>query len=412
MAKFTLVFILLFISPGLANALTSEYFQPGAYPIVVEFGFEYLHPSFESIDHVVVQNPQTSSQVAPVIGTVNQTYPDVFAQTIKAKVLLQEKKKAELTVQTFLPLNSLMQMDSGNTYLPEYVLYRAGGQRPRVSVMGEMNLSDAFRMGLGLDLGFGVTSEAAVFLQSGAGKYSNQRISAVVKPKMIPMGVWEYEGYRFLVKAENKVSFSLNTSAGANVFPPLSASFDIGYSTNSALFFDPWTFDLSRRYDLSLAGLSTWAIGLGVSYQLWSGFESRAAVINNISGTFSNGLTPSFKACNLVVPRAAIEKAIGMQHWELGYEFKDSIFKDTPSGNGNYLDPPKHSFDLGVIFPSTSGWELGVKLLVSRLVPQSVVKSDSTEIGAPGYRASGWLYGGNVSLTVPFEAKKYELTKN
>jgi len=407
MAKLSLVlFFLIIYFPLSANAMISDYFQTGSYPIVVEFGFEYLHPSFGSIDNVVIRNPQTSSDVAPVVGGVSQVYPDVFAQTIKAKILLDEVKKADLTLQTFLPLNALAQMDSGNTYLPEYVLYRTEKQRPRVSAMGEMNLSDSFRVGLGLDLGFGVTSEATIFLQSGAGKYSNQRISATVKPRIIPIGEFEYDDYLFLIKAENKVNFSLNTSAGASVFPPLSASFDISYSTNSALFFDPWTFDLSRRYRLSSVGMDTWAVDLGISYQLWSRFQSRAAVINDVSGTFTNGLAPSFTPRNLLVPRISIEKNFGMQRWELGYEFKDSIFKDTPSANGNYLDPPRHSFSLAALFPLSSGWEWGASLQVSRLTPQSVVKSDVTEIGAPGYQASGWLYGGNLNLTIPFEVSK------
>jgi hypothetical protein len=382
--------------------MTSEYFNSTKYPIVIEFGFEYLHPVFETINNVVIRNSQTSSTAGTVNGGVSQIYPDVFAQTIKAEVLLNEEKSAKLKFQTFLPLNSLTQMDSGNTYLPEYVLYRTEKQRPRVSLVGEMDVSEKLRVGLGLDLGFGITSEATVFLQSGAGKYSNQRISASVKPRVIPMGSLEYEGFYFLVKGENKVSFSLNTSAGASVFPPLNASFDISYSTNSALFYDPWTFDLSKKLEVS----DSFKLGLGCSYQLWTGYEPRAAVINNISGTFSNGLSPSFKAANLFVPRISFEKDFAQERWELSYEYKDSIFKDTPSNNGNYLDPPRHSFGLSAFFPVSTGWELGASLQVARLAPQTVVKKEITEIGAPGYQASGWLYGGNLSLTVPFEAKK------
>jgi hypothetical protein len=414
MAKFFLISSLLFSFSSIsAQAITSEYFNSTKHPLVVEFGFEYLHPTFGSIDNVVIRNPQTSSEAATVLGAVNQTYPDVFAQTLKAKILLDEEKNAELTVQSFLPLNALTQVDTGNTYLPEYVLYRTEKQRPRLSILGEMNISDRFKVGAGLDLGFGVTTEATVFLQSGDGKYSNQRISASVKPRIIPMVVLVYEQYRFLIKGENKVAFTLNASAGANVFPPLNASFDITYAATSALFYDPWIFDLSRRYQLAAIGLNTWSVGIGLSYQLWTGYEQRAAVIKNISGTFSNGLSPAFKARNLLVPRVAIEKSFTRQRWELGYEFKDSIFINTPSSNGNYLDPPRHSFSLGAIFSFSSGWELGTSLLVSRLVPQSVVKLDSTEIGAPGYQASGWLYGGNINLTIPLRgAEKNEFTKN
>lgn len=403
MAKRSLVFAFLAVLPFSAQALTSNYFSTNAHPLVMEIGFDYLHPTFGVISGVVVQNSATSNVSTPTVGGVNQTYPDVFAQTLGVKFLMDEEKKMGLTFQSYLPLNSLTQMDSGNTYLPEYALYRCEKQRPRVSVMLEENLSESWRAGLGIDLGFGVTSEATVFMQSGDGKYSNQRISASVKPKIVPMGILEYDGYRLMVKAENKVKFTLNAAAGASVFPPLNASFDVTYASNSALFFDPWTFDLSRRYQVS----DTWILGLGVSYQLWSGYETRAAVIRDISGTFSNGQDPARKTTNLLVPRIAIEKKFGERRYELGYEFKDSIFKTTPySGNGNYLDPPRHSFTLGAIFPFASGWELGTSVQVTRLTPQSVVKLNSTEIGAPGYEASGWLYGGKLSLTVPFEGSK------
>jgi hypothetical protein len=406
MAKFSLIYALftLFFSTS-ATALTSDYFSSKSNPFVVDFGFEYLHPQFGNIENVVIRNYKTGGIATPVSGSVDQVYPDVFAQTLNGQFLLSEESKATLIVKSFLPLNSLAQMDTGNTNLPEYVLYRAENQRPRMMAMGEMNLSDSWRAGLGFDLGFGVSAEATIYLQSGAGKYSSQRISASIRPKFIPLALIEHEGYRLLVKGENKIDFAFKTNAGASVFSTLSAGFDVSYSTNSALFFDPWTFELSKQYGLSAVGLDTWNLGLGISYQLWTGYQARAAVIEDVSGTFSNGLAPAFKTRNLLVPRVSLEKRFQSSRWELGYQFKDSIFNSTPSGNGNYLDPPRHTGVIGAIFPISSGWEFGANLQVARLTPQSVVKSDATDIGGPGYEALGWLYGGSVNLIVPFSKK-------
>ena len=413
MAKFSLIyalFALCTLSPFASSfAMTSEWMDSRhAHSVVVDFGIEYAHPSFSPIRDVVIRNPRTTGDAAPVSGTVDQSYPDVFAQTLNAQFLLNSDSNAILQLRSFLPLNSFAQMDTGNTDLPEFVLYRAENQRPRISLLAELDVIRDLRFGLGFDLGFGVTSEATVFLQSGDGKSSSQRISATVKPKFIPIATMDWAGYRLMVKGENRVDFSFRTDSGASIFPPLNASFDVTYLSNSALYYDPWMFDISKVFDLSTLALDTWSVQLGLSFQLWSGFVSRSAVIESVSGTFSNGIGPEFKARNLLVPRIGIEKGFTSSRWSLDYAFKDSIFAQTPSGVGNYLDPPRHTASVGAVFPLRSGWEWGTSLQVARLGPQSVVKSNATEIGAPGYVASGWLYGGNIHVTIPLMKKEQD----
>ena len=405
MAKLALTFLLLMAMRDSSFAMTSSYFESNSTPIVLGFGFQYLHPEFQPIENVIIRNNKTTSDPAPVSGKVEQNYPDVFAQILDLKVRVHERTNATIRFHSFFPLNSFAQMDTGNTYLPEYVLYRVENQRPRLSTIAEFDIVENMRAGFGIDLGFGVTSEANVFLQSGAGKVSNQRVSATVKPRVVPILSFEVNDYLFVVRGENKVSFSLNSAAGASVFPPLSASFDVTYQSNSALYYDPWKFDLSRRHSLSLLGLESWHLGWGASYQLWSGYEARAAVISGISGTFSNGQAPQFKTRTLLVPRVSLEKRFERARWELEYQFKDSIFTDTPSGSGNYLDPPRHTAVLSAMLPLGEGMEWGASIQVARLSSQSVLKSDTTEIGAPGYTASGWLYGGSLNVTVPFQTK-------
>ncbi len=384
-------------------------------PITAEFGFEYLHPDFAPINNVVVENPQTSTVSTPQYGNVVNTYPDVFAQTIKAQLLLDSKRKWTVTVKTFLPLNSLAQLDSGNTYQPEFVLYRAEMQRPRLSLLSGINLTDDWRVGLGAAIGFSIETQATVFLQSGTGRYSDQRIAAKLKPVIAPVGSVAFKDYTFTVKAENKSTFDLSTNAGARVFGSVGAGVNFAYATESTAYFEPWSFELNGKNRLS----DSWNVLWGLSYELWSRYQARAAVIQSTvptscpdnAGTctpvFNAGLTPAFQGRDLWVPELGFERLFGDIRIQLSYRYKDSIFKDVPTLNGNYLDPPRHDFKYTAIIPTISGLLWNFSIQVSRLVPQTVIKSNSGEIGATpdgsGYVASGWLYGGGLSLTIPLK---------
>lgn len=416
-AFFLGLFTLLFTGAADATILSGELYSPSSlhslmkeeFPITIEVGFEYLHPEIPSIRNVVVENPKTSTVTSPKYGNVENSYPDVFAQTIKAQAMIDQASKWTVSLKTYLPLNSLAQMDTGYMYQPEFVLYRAEAQRPRVLLATGLNLSDDWRVGVAADVGFSVSAQATVFLQSGAGTYSDQRLTAKLKPNVVPQLSLQYQSYTFTVRGENKANFDLGTSAGARVFGSVNAGINYSYTAESAMYFQPWEFELSGK-----TALNDWMkLKWGASYQLWNGYQTRAALIQNeiqnncsdpsCTGTFSPSQAPSYKARNLIVPEAGLEFQSGNNRYEIGYRYKDSIFKDLPTQNGNYLDPPRHDVLAGVTFPTKAGWEWSLRAQVSRLVSQNVVKSDTNEIGAPGYTASGWMYGGGASVAIPFK---------
>ena len=376
------------------------------HPIAVEIGVEYLHPSLPDISNIVVENSSTSTTLSPgqtKTGTVNGNYPDTIAQTLKVQALLDAKTEFTVGVKTFLPLDGLSQIDTGNIYQPEFALYRSEGQRPRVLLSSGIDLGPDWRMAAAADVGFSVNAEANVFLQSGNGSVSDQRISAKIKPSLLPQLSLQFlQDYSLTARAENKSELQLSTTAGAQIYSGL-ASVDFSYTTQSALFYEPWEFEFNGKNKLT----SDVTVKYGVSYQLWSGYEPRAAVIQsaipvscpagagNCTPQFSSGVEPSFKARNIFVPEAAFDFALGRgDTLEVGYRFKDSIFEGLPTGTGNYLDPPRHDGIVQFTHLTEKGWTWNIHGQLSRLTTQNVVKSDPTEIGGPGYSASGWLYGG------------------
>lgn len=398
----------------LANPTSIHHLLNPEHIITVEAGIEYSHSAIPDISNVIVENSKTSTALAAnqsKVGTVNGNYPDIFAQTLKIQVLLDPASDFTLAAKTFLPLNGLTQLDTGNIYQPEYALYRTEGQRPRVLLTSGIDLNPDFRVGLGLDVGFSVTADADVFLQSGSGTVSDQRVSSKVKPSLLPQASIAYQNYSITARAENKAELDLSTNAGARIFSGVSAGVDFSYTTQSALFYQPWQFEFNGKNKVA----DDLALKYGLSYELWSGYQAHAAVIQsavpincpsgaaNCEPQFSSGLTPSFKARNIFIPEVAFDWSLGRDTLEFGYRFKDSIFKGLPTGNGNYLDPPRHDLVLGFTHPTEKGWEWNIHGQVSKLTSQTVVKSDPTDIGGPGYQASGWIYGGGFSVAIPFK---------
>jgi hypothetical protein len=401
-------------------------------PFVVELGFNYSHPDLPDVSNVVVENEQTSNTTTGSrTGNVASDYPDTFAQTLKVQALLDAAQRWTVALKTYLPLNSLSQMDSGYIYQPEFVLYRAEKQRPRILLTSAADVNPDLRFGLGLDIGFSVEAQANIYLQSGttssgAPTYSDQRITAKVKPTFIPQAAIEFHHIAFTVRGENKVKFDLSANASARVFSTSSAGVDFSYLSSSAAYYQPWELEISGKQEFTDSFDVKWS----ASYQLWSGYQARAATITpapntcpvgqaDCAGTFSPSAAPDSQGRNILVPEVVFEffvprtvaaddptqKPIELPktRLQLGYRYKASIFKGLPTGNGNYLDPPRHDLLLSALFNLKNGWQWSINTQVSRLTSQTVVKSDPNAIGGPGYTVAGWTYGGGVNLTVPFK---------
>jgi hypothetical protein len=395
--------------PGSVHRMLDRALMEGKKPrYTVELGFEYLHTSLKPFEGIVLENATTSSNASTVTGNLDSEYPDVFAQMLKIQILWDEESRWVSTVKSYLPLNAIAQIDTGYIYLPEYVLYRAEMQRPRIQVGLGRDFGRDWRLGLGVDVGFQVTTTANVFLQNGSGKLSDQRISARLKPSFVPQMSVQYQNTEFVIRSENKIPFELQTNAGARVFSG-GAGVDFSYRSQSAIYFDPWSFELRT----ALQVLEATTIRPGVAYQLWSRYQARAATIagditNNCNGNagcstvFAPTGSPEFAARNLLVPELSIDQQLGDHHIDFGYRFKDSIFSGLPTGAGNYLDPPRHDLWLGLRWITSRGWEIGVNLQGSFLMTQTVVKSDPSQMGGPSYQAGGTLIGGGVRLAVPF----------
>jgi hypothetical protein len=411
---------------GIGSTATTVHHQLNPdQPFVAEFGIHFMRTSFPKMTDVVVENPQTSTQATAQYGTIQPETPDILVQTLFLQTYLREIDRFTVALKSSLPLNGLAVLDTGSIYRPEYVLYRQTKQRPEVTLFSGIDLAKDFRIGLGVDVGFSVTAQADVFLQAGSNQYSDQRIVAKMKPFFVPIAAVELSDWTASVRGENRSKLDLNASAGARVFGTVAAGINFDYLSSSTLYYQPWAFEISHVWQLSPNVVLRPSLG----YELWTGFQSPAAVIvnsvpNNCNGqpgctaTFSPGAQPEYRARNIWVP--AVGVAFGQienGQFRLGYRYKFSIFESTPTGIGNYLDPPRHDGLIGYRFALQSGIELGYFIQGSRLVSQTVVKSNSTEIGATsptsrGYQAGGWWYGAGLEVSIPFSLNRNSASAN
>lgn len=255
------------------------------------------------------------------------------------------------------------------------------------------------------------------------------RFTASMKPKAAPyFGAylsppsWENQwsfGTVVRLPLENPNTMRLN--AAARAIGDL-AALDFQYAASSALFYDPLTVEIGTSFKL----FHFWRTAIQVDYQAWGQFKKPAMKIenpslescgeaNNCGLNISPSQNPDFSTQNIFIPRVAQSFQWGITHFRLGYGYKPSIFSELPEEAGNYLDPPKHMYSGGVGFDlaqvpllRTEG-QLDFFGLYHQLISQSIEKTsgneageDGKKIGAPGYEAGGFIFGGGLNLTLRF----------
>ena len=421
----------------------SAYYNPGALGqeqvdsqrFKLSWGVLYMQPNFAPIEGVVKENSFNSDRMAgsPNIGDVDTSYRATFGQVIGLSYrVLPEIRNLTVGLVTYFPLQQLAYMDTGEAYLPEYVLYRARTQRPQFEVGMGAEAFQGLSIGAGLHVAYTLTSNAPLFINTGDRTTSAMRFTSSLKPKASP-----YFGMHWIPQTESKsltfggvlrlpVSFDnqMTLTSGARVFGK-SAAIDFNFLAASALYYDPLALEVG----------STWQVTRKIrlfaqmDYQFWSAFEVPALQIQQPQDigagpnmpVISAAALPFYQFSNTVIPRVGQELALGQSSlFRLGYAYQPSFLDGTPGDAGNYLDPPAHVFNVGFNFKFAkflgiqTPADLDMNLSYMHLAQQTVVKSVGNERGVlndpkigstypnlqSGYQAGGNVLGGGISLSL------------
>ncbi|MEO5968559.1 MAG: hypothetical protein ABIQ95_01425 [Bdellovibrionia bacterium] len=394
--------------------------------LLFSYGIVSMTPSFLPINNVVISNSfiaddQVGSPKSGNVDTAN--YRATLGQEIGVSYqILPETYKLTLGIATFLPLSQLAYMDTGETYRPEYVLYRARTQRPQVDLGLGADLGNGFNVGMGLHFAFSLTADATVFINTKTNSASSMKFGSSVKPKVSP-----YLG--FLYSPPESTTYSIGAvirfpaasdatmilKSGAQVLGSFGAV-DFNFAATSAIYYDPWTLELGGTWE-HLGFARAYA---QVDYQIWNQFQPPALLVkqSDIPSTpMSPGSVPALPYVNIVIPRIGEEITLNdITTVRLGYAYRPSFLADVSNGPGNYLDPPKHMMNLGLglNYKHFLGFDtptrLDFNLSYHALVTQHITKTAGNEvgdltdkkIGSPGYDAGGNVLGGGVTLSLAF----------
>lgn len=397
-------------NPALLSGQARNRFSFGA-------GLVTIVPSFIPISGVRVSNADVyGSDVDSRLADVDTDYRDTVGQVLGLRSLVApEWHRLSIGATAFLPLNQFAYVDSGEVFVPEYVMYRSRTQRPELDMGLALSpgASGNWHLGAGVHLGFSLNSSASVFLTTEAGKPSSMRFSASLKPKATPqIGI--------LYQSESDTEASSFTSGLVARFPLsneglvfvhtgarlLGGSLDFSFPARSVLVYDP----LTLQWGASIRHSENFRTLFQLDWQRWSRMKSSAEVITqptveDCSGPcgldLSASANPDVRFRDIFVPRIAEEIRSGLFTYRLGYLFRPSIIRGLPTGNGNSLDPSVHSVSAGLGW-NLGRWEADFHATYQRLLTQEIQKVGA-EIGAPGYRAGGKILAAGVSLTYAME---------
>lgn len=400
--------------------------------LTLAYGWLLQDPNFKPIQNVTIENNYTSDREST--GNVDTGYRPAIGQVIGATALLNpEWMNLTGGITLYTPFDTLGFTDTGETYIPEYVLYRARTQRPQIEVGVGASPSERLHFGLGLHIAFGISANGTVFLQARSGSPSTMRVNASVKPKAsavagwlltseVPQGRNGSWSIGQVLRTPNSADAELAFNSSARAFGDL-AALDIRFAAESAIFYDPLTLESGLSWQHS----PNKRFYAQLDIQAWRSFHSPALNIKapedtcdiTGGGSCSNLIInpsslPSLPMQNILIPRLAEEWTLDSVTLRAGYAYRQSIFAALPTGAGNFLDPPKHLLNVG------AGWmlrdflgsgrevALDVNLGYQQLLTQKIQKSPLNEkgeaatskIGAPGYSAGGRVWSGGATLTM------------
>lgn len=385
----------------------------------------FLQPEFKSINNIVIVNDFTGDKSAGNVdrGNVANDYKPTLGTLMGASAQLTPSLgHLSFGFTLFTPLSQIAYFDSGETFIPEYVLYRSRTQRPQIEFALSSEVVEGVFLGLGSRLAFSLSTKADVFLQSASTSSSTMRFSASMRPRLVPYAGLLIApkqsvakvGLVFRAAADSPSTLVLGSSA--RVLGPLS-TLNFAFNSNSSIYYDPMSVELGGEIafspELKVFGQ--------VDYQRWSAFHAPvlSVEVNRTSGvSMTNSILPLFEYRDIFIPRGGIESKVSPNTTlRGGYSYRPSIFKALPTGAGNYLDPDRHQFGLGIgyfirdFLGIPSGATLDLNGTFQYLVSQTIQKTPGNElgtgsgdlkIGAPGYEAGGYVYGFGAGLTVQF----------
>ena len=364
---------------------------------------------FKSIDSILITNATNSNTTT--YGRVNTSYPKFYGTALHIGVPLGGiRHLGSLGLSIFLPIGDLVLTNSGDPFLPEYVMYRSRHQRTSAYVNFAKKWSEDLAFSAGVLVGFQATAEVRTNLSLNGASYGSwARAQSKVSPSIgaIISTVKKFENSKISLTYQQEMKSNLKATVYGEITNPSLALLDT--NMNTMIFYDPHTFRLggSITYgDLQLLS--------SLEYQIWTGYKTPQVSVERNGGV----VTPSSNYEHIYLkdtinPRlGAIYNITNRWTTTLGYQYRMSPFQGDFSGSGNSIDTNASIFTGGVQYRMviwSKDVHLGTAMQYHMLETKNITKTSGLEsggvgskIGSPGYTIGGYILGASLGVKFNF----------
>jgi long-subunit fatty acid transport protein len=371
--------------------------------------------NFTPISNIIIQNATTSPN-AQASGNANTSYSNFFGSSIHLALPIGYEDHGILGVlgiSIYIPVGSLIETNSGNPFLPEYVLYRSSYQRTSAYANFAHAFGDDIAVSLGALVGFQATADVTADLAMnnlGTDPYgSSGSARAKIAPSLgaIISATKKFEENKIYFTYQQEMKSNLRAHVVGGVVSPLSLPLDS--TVDATIFYDPHTFRIGGDYKLG----SLQFFG-ALEYQMWSNYKSPLLVLTKSAGV----MEPS-RNFELLQTQNTINPRIGIKHnltdrwnYSLGFNYHQTPLKGNFSGNGNSIDTDTFIYTCGIQYRMVI-WSkdvlLGTSFEYHDLKAKQVVKTANLEngnagskIGSPGYSIGGTIMASTFGIKFNF----------
>jgi len=397
-----------------ANDPGNNYYAPSVLGFSDKFNFVAQATStavhFKKIQNIVVTN-STNSNSAETYGSARTDYPKFYGSALHAAVPVGgHQHLGTLALSVFLPMGDLVRSNSGDSFLPEYVMYRSRHQRTSAYVNFARKWSDDLSFSLGTIIGFQATAEVRTNMSLNGANYGSwangqSKVSPALGVIASVTKLFDHASLYFTYQQEMKSN--LKAAVYGEITNPSLALLDSTLA--SMIFYDPHTFRLGGQYTHGAVVFYT-----GVEYQMWTSYKPPIMSVEKNGGV----IVPSSNYEKIQV-RDTINPRLGIKvnltdRWStlLGAQYRMTPLKGDFSGSGNSIDADTLVGTGGLQYRMviwSKDVHLGAALQYHHMMDKRVTKSANQEngtagskIGSPGYDVGGYILAGSLGVKFNF----------
>lgn len=357
-----------------------------------------IDTNFKSIDDIIVTSPINSGETTDQSGSVDTNYNNQYLNSMHGSFKIFKALKAKLNISFIIPMEKVVEANTGDPYRPEYVMYRARFTR-LISYFTYAQQLQKFSYSIGVMTGIQSNGETYVVARdSGSSNPTSGKMQFNAKPSTalnFSISKDHSWGKTYFSFQDEMKSNLKNTASG---YTPIGASsLKYSWDLSTMLYYDPRVIRM---------GLYKKNLIISVEYQDWSGYETPILNMKSNGGILiSSEGVENFKTRNIIIPKIAYT----LSDFSVGLSYRQSPLDliDGASGNSVDVDTTIISFGHNYKFNALEqDFNFSTAFQYHDLKTTKITKDQNREngdasgnkIGFPEYKAGGSIYALSFGL--------------